>query len=217
MDGEARPADVMAVLEHLPGCVSCQQFTRDVRELQGVVDRLPVAPGSTASLEAQAQELGPALLSRDLSDNVETSESPAGTSTRKPGRVVAMERAPRWVWALAASLLVALGFGLGDRMNGTTALGPFDADGEVVVELGADAGRMTDERFVGLAVELLRADSRYRDKMSELLDEVAQSRAREGFEGEVAHWRDEGARPSGEEGGGVMGEMLRVSPMKEVY
>jgi hypothetical protein len=221
LDGEATPADVMAVLEHLPGCASCRQFARDVGELQHLVDDLPVAPGSTESIEAQAHDLGPALLLRDanaeaLGDNAVTGAVHTATSSSR--RIVSMERAPRWVWALAACLLVALGFGLGDRMSSAAALGPVDADGELVVQLGADAGHMTEERFVALTLELLRADRRYRDKMSQVLDEVAERRSREGSDGELAHWEgDETSMRREESGSAAMGEMLSVTPMKQVY
>lgn len=228
MDGEASPADVLTVLDHLPGCASCQRFYRDARELQELVDALPVTPGSTLTTEQQAHGLGKALLLQGEAEampsgSVESAEThservvPIGAGEE---RVAARnpERAPRWVWALAASLLLALGFGLGDRVGGLGAPSAIGSGGEVHVEIGADAGRMSEERFVALAVELLRADRRYRDKMGEVLEAVEDRRAREGYDGELADWRDESsASTRTEEGGAGMGEVLRLSPMRGVY
>jgi predicted anti-sigma-YlaC factor YlaD len=44
IDGEAGRADTLAILDHMPACASCQAFYRDCRQLQDVVDALPVAP-----------------------------------------------------------------------------------------------------------------------------------------------------------------------------
>jgi len=223
MDGEAAPADVMSLLDHLPTCASCSAFLQEMRMLQDAVDAAPVPPGSTQSIERDAVRLGrPFLLQGEMEPSAmgddDAPDGAGGTvGETRPGRIVAMERTPRWVWALAACLLVALGFGLGDRTAPDALPLEMGADGTLVVELGADAGRMTEERFVSLAVELLRADRRYRDKMSEVLQEVAANDGREGFDSELARWRDESSPLRSEEGASGMEEVLHLSPLKDVY
>jgi hypothetical protein len=50
-------------------------------------------------------------------------------------------------------------------------------DGEIVIRLEEDKGRMSDERFVAIVSELLRADRRYQNQMYAVLDEVTQNLA----------------------------------------
>jgi hypothetical protein len=96
----------------------------------------------------------------------------------------ASPRRSRWLpAAAAAAALLTIAVGLwafaararvGDR-------GP--ETGEVLQEAGARA--MTDERFVELLAEVLRADRRYHDKLLDVMQQVSRKRAvREGpFEG----------------------------------
>ena len=204
LDGEATRADTMLVLDHLPQCDSCRDFYRQARELQDFVDASPLVPGATVATELRAQQSGAALLLQQ-----------EDTVARR-AVVIPLERAPRWIWGLAASLLIALGFGLGHV--GSAAPGALQS-GVLQVEIGANAGDMTDERFVTLAVELLQADRKYHQKMGEVLREVQGGRMTEAGYGEVASWSDESpSSVRSEEGGnGGMGELLRVSPLHNVY
>ena len=213
MDGEAEPADAMQVLDHLPGCDSCQRFYQQARELQKLVDAYPVAPGSTEALEARAAGGAVPLRTAGAAD-----EDAAHLQTGS-NKVVALERPSRWIWSLAASLLVALGFGLGQGVSGALPQQQVAPGGEVVVQIGADEGRMSEERFVALAVELLRADRKYHRKMSEVLDEVQERRFHTVTDSELASYRDESPSAirseEGEEAG--FSEALQLSPLPGVY
>ena len=213
MDGEAEPTDAMLVLDHLPGCEACQRFYQQVRELQKLVDARPVAPGSTEALEARAAS------SLVLQSGASAADDDAANHDFRSAKVVAMERPPRWVWGLAASLLVALGFGLGQGMSGALPSQQVGSDGEVVVQIASDEGHMSEERFVALTVELLRADRKYHRKMSEVLDEVQERHFRNMTDSELASYRDESPSATrseeGEEGG--FSEALQLSPLQGVY
>ena len=74
----------------------------------------------------------------------------------------------RWVAAVAATVVVVLGI----STWGSGLLDPAPADA-VSLRLGEAPDSMDDERFVEIAVELLRADPRYRAEMAHLLDDVA--------------------------------------------
>jgi len=70
--------------------------------------------------------------------------------------------------SVAAVLLVAVGLNLYRPSTESTPI-----DGAALhVKLGESPGSMSDDRFVELAVELLRADRRYLDEMADLLDDV---------------------------------------------
>jgi hypothetical protein len=95
---------------------------------------------------------------------------------RFPGRAPARSRGPQrplnLAPLLAAAAMLVIGVGLGiaaARMSGRTD----------------DAPAMTDERFVGLAAEVLQADGRYQEEMLDVLTRAARQReVREGpFEG----------------------------------
>ena len=215
LDGEATRADTILVLDHLPQCDSCCEFYRQAQELQGLVDARPLAPGATAAIEQRAQQRGDALL---LEQSVDVAEAASGHVVAQRATVVPLERTPRWIWGLAASLLVALGFGLGS-VGGAALVGGALPSGDLQVEIGANAGYMTDERFVALAVELLQSDRKYHNKMSEVLREVQSERMLEAGNGEAASWSDESPLSIRSEEGGRrgMGELLRLSPLQNVY
>ena len=78
---------------------------------------------------------------------------------------------------------------------------------------------MTDERFVMLALELLRSDRKYHSKMSAVLREVQSGRTTEDGGGELASWSGGTTSPVRSEDGGIggMNELLRLSPMQDLY
>jgi anti-sigma factor RsiW len=207
MDGEAAPTDAMMVLDHLPGCEACQRFYTQARELQELVDARPVTPGSTEAAE------------RALAAAAAVPLAAAAVKPAAGRKVIALEKGPRWLWGLAAGLLLALGFSLGHRISSSDATPRIASDGDLVVEIASDQGQMSEERFVALAVELLRADRKYHHKMSEVLDEVDARRYRNLTDSELASYRDE--RPSAfrsEEGGeSAFSEALQLSPLRGVY
>jgi len=83
---------------------------------------------------------------------------------------------PQWAVGLAALVVLTLGvwFGAGS----SPALGSTNdlRDGEIFIRLEEDKGRMSEERFVALVSEILRADRRYQQEMYVVLDEITQRR-----------------------------------------
>lgn len=147
-DGELPAEDLLPTLDHLAECASCRAFYRDLRAL-------------AAALPADAETASSALQEApdEVWRRIEVAVAPA---LARPGR------APSWALRLAAAvLLVASIWG---ALATVSALRP--ADGPIEVTLGDDDGRMTEQRFVDLTVELLRADSRYRQEMLQVLTTV---------------------------------------------
>jgi predicted anti-sigma-YlaC factor YlaD len=146
-DGELPAEDLLPTLDHLMECPSCQAFYRDVRALSAATGdpRLP------ASASGEAPE--------EIWRRIEAAAAPA-LSQRGHVRPWAMRLA-------AAILLVASLWG---ALAALRSLRP--AGQPIEVTLGEDRGRMTEQRFVDLTVELLRADSRYHQEMFQVLTAV---------------------------------------------
>ncbi|HKK71179.1 MAG TPA: hypothetical protein VKA86_08165 [Candidatus Krumholzibacteria bacterium] len=96
------------------------------------------------------------------------SARPQPASRRRP----APRRSRRRLAAAAVGVAAMIVVGLGLARMLPADRGPVTTTTAYDVRLGENAGAMSDERFVDLAVELLRADERYRDEMFALLDEV---------------------------------------------
>lgn len=93
---------------------------------------------------------------------------PALRSSRSHPVAASRRRPRRWAFAVAAALL--LGLALGRIPMPATSIG---GSGEPVqVVLGEARGQMSDQRFVELAVEILRAERRYQRKMEDVLASV---------------------------------------------
>ncbi len=76
---------------------------------------------------------------------------------------------PARAWAAAAVILL----GIGLSSIGLFRLPTLRAGDDVIsVTLGENKGKMTEERFIALTTELLRADRRYHRKMLEVLEAV---------------------------------------------
>jgi hypothetical protein len=73
-------------------------------------------------------------------------------------------------WAMRLAAAVLLVAGLWGGLAAVSALRP--AGEPIEITLGEDSGRMSEERFVDLTVELLRADSRYHQEMLQVLTAV---------------------------------------------
>lgn len=84
----------------------------------------------------------------------------------------APRRSRRGLAVAAVGVAAAIVVGLGLVRMRAVDPGPGTTTTAYDVRLGENAGAMSDERFVDLAVELLRSDERYRDEMFALLDEV---------------------------------------------
>jgi len=156
LDGELEPAEAPPAVDHLLACAACRDFYRRARAL----DRAVALAGGPAALPPAP----PAVWERIVT----------AAELRPRAR-----RLGRWFLAAAAALAIAV------SAWGLDALAPVLGGGDerVDVVLGADRGRMTEERFVRLAVEMLQADSRYRDAMRAVLT-AAESES--GGEGEHA-------------------------------
>lgn len=147
-DGELPAEDLLPTLDHLAACPSCQAFYRDVRALAAALPADAVA----ASASGEAPE--------EIWRRIEAAAAPALSRT---------ERARPWAMRLAAALLLVAGL-WGALAAVRSVLRP--AGEPIEITLGDDRGRMTEQRFVDLTVELLRADSRYHQEMLQVLTAV---------------------------------------------
>jgi hypothetical protein len=184
-DGELPTGDLLPTLDHLAECPSCQAFYRDLRAL---ATALPAS--DPRRLAASAPEAPEKIWRR-----IETEAAPALSRTG---------RARPWVMRLAAALLLVAGL-WGAFAAVRSASSP---TGEPIeITLGEDRGRMTEQRFLDLTVELLRADDRYHQEMFQVLTAVLERGGRretpadydaplpEGDDGESNDWRPaQGAR-----------------------
>jgi hypothetical protein len=175
--------ELLPTLDHLAACPSCQAFYRDVRALAAATGD----PRLSASAPGEAPE--------EVWRRIEEAEAPALSRTG---------RARPWAMRLAAAVLLVAGLA-GALASARSVLRP--AGAPIEVTLGEDRGRMTEQRFVDLTVELLRADSRYRQEMFQVLTAILErdggqespvdqnAPLPEGDEGESDRWRPaQGAR-----------------------
>lgn len=208
LDGELEPPESLPVVDHLLECSACRSFYRRGRALDELVLESPREEHDT---------LPPGDVWRRIA--AETGLERRGALLRFPERFVrTVTRSPAWARSLAALLVVAVGLallGLWLRApvpgpNGSMASGSENGSengsGEMVlVELGEDEGDMTDDRFVELAAEILRADRRYHKKMLQVMSVVTEmGPVEEGTSDErQVRVRGQGARVSlGEDEGG---------------
>jgi predicted anti-sigma-YlaC factor YlaD len=185
MDGELEAAELLPAVDHLARCASCRAFYRDARALDSRV----LEAGNAAEPQAP-------LASAAVWDRIRAETHPATGTARASG--------VRWrVWGSVAAALLIVAVGLaGARLwqAGAPARGE---NGPVVVVLGQDSGRMSDERFVELASELLRAGPRYHERMHEVMELVLRKETER--EGAMEQRRrdersgGEGARPRADE------------------
>lgn len=146
-DGELPTEDLLPTLDHLMECSSCRAFYRDARALAA---SLP-----TETIGASAPGEAPEEIWR----RIEVAAAPAlshSGSTRS------------WAMRLAAAVLLVAG--LWGALAAVRSLHPAGEPIEITLE--EDRGRMTEQRFVDLTVELLRADSRYHQEMFQVLTAV---------------------------------------------
>ena len=169
-DGELPAEDLLPAIDHLAECPSCQAFYRDVRALAAA---LPAGGAQTSSSVfgrwrplSRGKEgrwergTGGEVASEEVWRRIEAAAAPA---LSRPGRI------RPWAMRLAAGLLLVAG------LWGALAVlrsAPRPAGAPIEVTLGEDRGRMTEQRFVNLTVELLRADPRYHQEMLQVLTAV---------------------------------------------
>jgi len=115
---------------------------------------------------------------RTLGRRVALSELPANMWERIEGRAdERRRRLPRWPLKLVAVLVCAIGiWSLGRYLPKEVRVD----DPVVSVQLASNSGGMSEERFIELTTELLRADRRYHSKMGEIMNAVNASMSHEG-------------------------------------
>jgi hypothetical protein len=173
LDGESDPATAVELIDHMCQCASCRDFYQELRSFQSVVD-----------------EMTPALAERPALD------SPTARELREPKRhgFGWISTPPRWAWAPAVVLIIAIGLWAAGSGILTEEPGVKIGDGIVTIELQSDELSVDDERFVELASEILSADKRYQYQMYVILDQVRQSTepGESPFDGEVADNEERG-------------------------
>jgi predicted anti-sigma-YlaC factor YlaD len=153
-DGELPAEDLLPTLDHLAECPSCQAFYRDVRALAAAL------PAGVASAPARG-------------------EAPEEVWRRIEAAAPVLSRTGRvrpWAMRLAAAVLLVASL-WGTLAAVRSVLRP--AGEPIEITLGDDRGRMTEQRFVDLTVELLRADSRYHQEMLQVLTTVIERGGRQ--------------------------------------
>lgn len=156
-DGELPAEDLLPILDHLVECSSCQAFYRDVRALAAALPSDPAA----GSAPGEAPE--------EIWRRIEREAVPvlSRTATVRP-----------WAMPMRIAAAVLLVAGLwGAFVAVSSTLQP--AGEPIEITLGEDGGRMTEQRFVDLTVELLRADSRYHQEMLQVLTAVTERGGRQ--------------------------------------
>jgi anti-sigma factor RsiW len=142
----------------------------DRTELLAVVDELVASPEARASYR-ELRSLDRLLGADERSSRLPPELWQRIVAAAERDRVVALarpQRSLRPVLAVAAALLLATtGWLLVAR------LAPLRTATEVVtVQVGADRGQMSDERFIALTTELLGAEPRYHRTMQQIMTAV---------------------------------------------
>jgi len=157
VDAEVDPQAVPALVDHLLVCPSCREFYRQARsldlELAETRGELPIAEALPEGWNRIERELG-----GDWRQAANRRWAP-----RVPGVAV---------WALRMAAVLALLVGGWSLARLWPAAGPA-ADGTLEVQLASDRGAMSDQRFLEITMELLRADPRYHQKMQEIMTAVS--------------------------------------------
>ena len=147
LDGELEREGQMELLDHLVFCESCRRFHAEARALDGLV----------AAVRTSADAPAPSV---EIWERIQVAaERPAARRRAIP------------VWALRAAAVLVLAAGLGSVFWFGSNDGA-ERPAEAIVQLGEQAGQMTDARFVELTQEVLRAEPRYRTAMYHVMDQV---------------------------------------------
>ncbi|MCP4546459.1 MAG: hypothetical protein GY835_08355 [bacterium] len=166
LDGEISYHEQIMLTDHLLSCSSCRDFYNKARELQDLVDELPM----TLSEETETTADQALAYASELESSEET--------PREHSRFRLPASTPqRWLWAAAAVLVFLIGIWSSNTLqNDSWRYADLpetpSQDEPIDVLLASDSGRMDDSRFVALTLELLRGDQRYHSKMYEILAEL---------------------------------------------
>lgn len=151
-EGLERPEEV-EMLDHLARCESCRGFYLEARALDGLVAMTQLEPDSEPGFEPGADPRFDEVWGR-IESRTRVRRASGGL--------------PRWAAAAAATLV----------LGAVLALLPWSwfprasTPRQLEVLLEGDAGQMTEDRFLDLTTELLRADRKYHFAMREVMDKV---------------------------------------------
>ncbi|MDK9699208.1 MAG: hypothetical protein OEM52_03525 [bacterium] len=152
LDGELPPEMIKPTLDRLMTDNSLQQFYSEAGKLQALV---------SGFVEKQSKQALPA----GLWDKIERQ------STRRAPRIERWFPKPARL-LVAASILLIVGVFAGHYAKRELVKTGTEAQ-PIMVRLGENSGQMTEDRFIELTTELLRADRRYHRKMLEVMQAVA--------------------------------------------
>lgn len=188
-DGELAAGGLLPVLDHLAECPSCQAFYRDVRSLAAAIPA-----GGPQRLPAPAPGEAP----EEVWQRIEAAAAPALSRA---------EGVRPWALRLAAAVLLIAGL-----WGAFAAVRPAlrAPDEPIEIALGEDRGRMTEQRFLDLTVELLSADPRYHREMLQVLTAIIARSGRR--ETPVDH---DAPFPEGDESGSEHRRGLAAAPPAE--
>lgn len=187
LDGELDLVDLPATLDHLIDCPRCAAFYRSSRLLGHAVS------SSRAELSSRAEEsfrIEPhESLWRRISERApwtETSEASERTDrvatrqqTPKPlPRRSRRSRLQEWAPRLAAVLVLAFGLWM-VQVTSRDGGSAFLRSGGEVGEGATMPEAMSEQRFVALATEVLRADPKYHHEMLEVMESATRAEHRE--------------------------------------
>jgi predicted anti-sigma-YlaC factor YlaD len=173
LDGEVDRQTLTSTLDHLASCPACRGFYRRARALDGTLALVregesgePPPPELWESIRRRAQQ----------------------PRRRRAGGIA--------LWRIAAALAVGVG-ALWLALDAPSFPAPGPRPGKTLeVRVEEKGDEMTDQRFLDITSELLRADRSYQQALGQLLTEV--NRINFGDEGSiegVALEADAGGRP----------------------
>jgi predicted anti-sigma-YlaC factor YlaD len=150
MDDELERPEQIELVDHLARCESCRRYYLDARSLDGLLAVVRTPEGEETP-------------DRAIWNRIEAeTASPAVSFARR-------RRVPAWALQAAALIVIAVGLGIAAWTGGMPEGQVRD---QIEIRIGEDSGVMTDERFVELATEVMRADRRYRSAMLEVMEQV---------------------------------------------
>ncbi|MBZ0264740.1 zf-HC2 domain-containing protein [bacterium] len=153
MDNELTGKELLQTLDHIVGCESCRKFYTECRSLESLIQNKP-------NLE-NVEEI---VLPEQLWDSI------VEKASRKKTRIFHFPGSPQ-IWAVAAMLFLAVGLWVGGVLK-LPNINP-ERHGDVVeLRLEENKGKMTEDRFIELTTELLKADRSYHRKMLEVMETV---------------------------------------------
>ena len=157
IDGELESPEQLPAIDHLLECASCQDFYGRARAL-----------GSMVTFgEASAEPAPPEVWERIATETGLAEPNPESLGATPWWR---RSHAMSGTLGLAAGLILALAIWFLRPVVLEESTPVVDREGGVVnVVLEQDRGSMSDERFLELTTELLRADRGYHRKMFEIM------------------------------------------------